>query len=129
MAAMAASAQVASTTSGPDRREIPVPRIKTPMGILPGVTELPVHKDLPDIMVSCDPQDQRDRLTEQMTQNAAGDAEADLLDEDFIQAMEAGMPPMGGIGVGIDRLTMFLTGRDSIRDVILFPTLKNEKAA
>lgn len=76
-----------------------------------------------------DPQDQRDRLVEQMKQNAAGDAEADLLDEDFIQAMEAGMPPMGGIGVGIDRLTMFLTGRDSIRDVILFPTLKHEKAA
>lgn len=76
-----------------------------------------------------DPQDQRDRLTEQMKQKAAGDAEADLLDEDFIQAMEAGMPPMGGIGVGIDRLTMFLTGRDSIRDVILFPTLKTEKAA
>ncbi len=76
-----------------------------------------------------DPQDQRDRLVEQMKQNAAGDAEADLLDEDFIQTMEAGMPPMGGIGVGIDRLTMFLTGRDSIRDVILFPTLKNEKTA
>jgi lysyl-tRNA synthetase class 2 len=76
-----------------------------------------------------DPQDQRDRLTEQMKQKAAGDAEADLLDEDFIQAMEAGMPPMGGIGVGIDRLTMFLTGRDSIRDVILFPTLKHEKPA
>ena len=76
-----------------------------------------------------DPQDQRDRLTEQMKQNAAGDAEADLLDEDFIQSMEAGMPPMGGIGVGIDRLTMLLTGRDSIRDVILFPTLKHEKPA
>jgi len=76
-----------------------------------------------------DPQDQRDRLVEQMKQNAAGDAEADLLDEDFISAMEAGMPPMGGIGVGIDRLTMFLTGRDSIRDVILFPTLKREKPA
>ncbi len=73
-----------------------------------------------------DPQDQRDRLVEQQKQNAAGDAEADLLDEDFIQTMESGMPPMGGIGIGIDRLTMFLTGRDSIRDVILFPTLKRE---
>ncbi|MDE2509903.1 MAG: lysine--tRNA ligase [Elusimicrobia bacterium] len=73
-----------------------------------------------------DPQDQRDRLAEQMRQSAAGDAEADLLDEDFVQAMEAGMPPMGGIGVGIDRITMLLTGRDSIRDVILFPTLKHE---
>ncbi len=76
-----------------------------------------------------DPQDQRDRLTEQMKQKAAGDAEADLLDEDFISAMEAGMPPMGGIGVGIERITMLLTGRDSIRDVILFPTLKREKTA
>ncbi len=76
-----------------------------------------------------DPQDQRDRLTEQMKQKEAGDAEVDLLDEDFIQAMEAGMPPMGGIGVGIERITMLLTGRDSIRDVILFPTLKRERPA
>ncbi len=73
-----------------------------------------------------DPQDQRDRLSEQMRQKEAGDAETDLLDEDFILAMEAGMPPMGGIGVGIERITMLLTGRDSIRDVILFPTLKRE---
>lgn len=76
-----------------------------------------------------DPQDQRDRLAEQMRQSAAGDAEADLLDEDFVQAMESGMPPMGGMGVGIDRLVMLLTGRDSIRDVILFPTLKHEPKA
>ena len=73
-----------------------------------------------------DPQDQRDRLTEQMKQKTEGDAEADLLDEDFVQTMEAGMPPMGGIGVGIDRITMMLTGKDSMRDVILFPTLKHE---
>ena len=76
-----------------------------------------------------DPQDQRDRLAEQMKQSAEGDQEADLLDEDFVQAMESGMPPMGGMGVGIDRLVMLLTGRDSIRDVILFPTLKNEPKA
>ena len=76
-----------------------------------------------------DPQDQRDRLTEQMKQKDEGAAEADLLDEDFIQAMEAGMPPMGGIGVGVERLTMLLTGKDSIRDVILFPTLKREVPA
>jgi lysyl-tRNA synthetase class 2 len=76
-----------------------------------------------------DPQDQRDRLAEQMRQSAAGDAEADLLDEDFVQAMESGMPPMGGIGVGIDRIAMLLTGRDSIRDVVLFPTLKHEPKA
>jgi len=76
-----------------------------------------------------DPQDQRDRLAEQMRQSAEGDQEADLLDEDFVQAMESGMPPMGGMGVGIDRLVMLLTGRDSIRDVILFPTLKHEPKA
>jgi lysyl-tRNA synthetase class 2 len=73
-----------------------------------------------------DPQDQRDRLTEQLKQRGEGDQETDLLDEDFVQAMESGMPPMGGMGVGIDRLVMLLTGRDSIRDVILFPTLKHE---
>ena len=75
-----------------------------------------------------DPQDQRERLAEQMRQKTEGDAEADLLDEDFVQTMETGMPPMGGIGVGIDRIAMLLTGRDSIRDVILFPTLKRESA-
>ena len=75
-----------------------------------------------------DPQDQRERLAEQMKQRGEGDQEADLLDEDFVQAMESGMPPMGGMGFGVDRLVMLLTGRDSIRDVILFPTLKREAA-
>jgi lysyl-tRNA synthetase class 2 len=76
-----------------------------------------------------DPQDQRDRLSEQMKQRTEGDQEADLLYEDFVQAMETGMPPMGGIGVGIDRIVMLLTGRDSIRDVIPFPTLKRAEDA
>jgi len=73
-----------------------------------------------------DPLDQRERFAEQAQQRASGLQEAELLDEDFVEAMEHGMPPTGGIGFGIDRLAMLFTANPSIREVILFPTLKPE---
>ena len=73
-----------------------------------------------------DPIDQRDRLQEQARLKELGDEEAQPIDENFIQAMECGMPPTGGVGLGIDRLVMLLTGNRWIKDVILFPTLRTE---
>jgi lysyl-tRNA synthetase class 2 len=76
-----------------------------------------------------DPEDQRRRFEQQLKERERGSEEAHQMDEDYIRALSYGMPPAGGVGVGVDRLAMLLTGSPTIRDVILFPLLRPEKAS
>jgi len=72
------------------------------------------------------PLDQRERFEGQVAEREAGNEEADMMDDDFVEALEHGLPPTGGMGIGMDRLVMFLTGNTSIRDVLTFPTMRKK---
>jgi lysyl-tRNA synthetase class 2 len=89
--------------------------------IIGGVELAPCYSELND------PEEQRRRFEQQASARAAGDEEATLSDEDFLEALAYGMPPAGGFGLGIDRLLALLLGLPSLREVILFPTMKPEQ--
>lgn len=103
-----------------DHREIPGFTEHSDL-IIGGVELAPVYSELND------PDEQRLRFEQQASARAAGDQEAALPDEDFLEALAYGMPPAGGFGLGMDRLLMLLVGQPSIREVILFPTLRPEQ--
>ena len=71
-----------------------------------------------------DPIDQRERFLKQVEERNNGDEEANMMDEDFLNALEYGLPPTGGLGIGVDRMIMIYTNQPSIRDILFFPTMK-----